>query len=164
MADDVADYFDRKFAAIEKAHKAALDRMKASVDTAADHINRNADAALEEVPARIEQAFSAGITDLTDASRLAHQASFALERAGDQLRKVNRAHFIEQIHIAASWGAIMILVAMLIATIYRWGKEPIYKDRWLLCTAAWAEKEQSCKGKFFEVPEDYGANNRAKAP
>ena len=175
MADDLFDLFRREFDVLQRDHRANLKQLeqqhaaaltamdKAARSTQGD-IARTAAAALQEVPARIEAAFADGVAEIGQAGQRAQRASTALQDAGTRLERITRAHLLDHLYLMVIWLGGGIAAAFLLAQIYNLVKEPTYKDRWLLCTAAWAEKTKNCKGKIYKVPEDYAADNRTDRP
>jgi hypothetical protein len=175
MADDLFDLFRREFDALQRDHRAGLKQLEqqhaaalaamseAARATQAD-ISRTASAALVQVPTRIEAAFADGVADIRKAGQLAERAGLTLDRAGTRLESITRAYLLDHLYLMVIWLGGGIAAAFLLAQIYSLAKEPTYKDRWLLCTAAWADKTQTCKGKVYAVPEHYAADNRANKP
>lgn len=151
MADELTDYFERKFAGIETAHKAALASMKSSVDATAANISQTAAATLREVPERITAAFADGVTEIGEAAKRAERAGATLGEAGNRLERITRSHLLDHIFLAAIWVSGLVVAAGLLGGFYRWAKEPKIEERFYGCTGAYVAKTRTCKGKWIPL-------------
>lgn len=151
MADDVFDYFDRKFAEIERQHRKALETMNVSVASSTAQVRQAAVQATAEIPARIDDAFAQGLAEMNKANAYSASALRELEQTADRLRLITRQRLFDHLSVVAVSIVGIVLAGMIAGQIYRWAKDPVIERQNWGCTAAWDAQAQRCRGDWVRL-------------
>ena len=171
MAIDPLAELERAVEEIRAAHAdvlTELDRRQrehfAQMQAAQDALVKRTEAIQREVEltvnARLEGSIAAATRELATSLSA---ASADAERSAENMDRIARRQWINEARIVATWCFVALFAAYAVGAAHWLLKEPKIRDRWLLCTAAWVERTQECRGKIYEVPEDYEASNRTGA-